>query len=94
MQVLWVELSAHLEEFRSSVRRRTAERVQLTAHCELIAEAKVGYFNVHVGVQQEILCLRDTKKFLFFNFKFSLLECVHNSTLHVKFSTANAGTQV
>lgn len=58
---------AHLEEFRSSVRRRAAERVQLTAHRELITEAEVGYFNVHVGIQQEVLGLKAHRVVVFFN---------------------------
>lgn len=59
LQLLWWEgPSVHLEELRSSVGRRSTEGVQLTAQCELIAEAKVGYFDVHVSVQQQVLCLR------------------------------------
>ena len=60
VQVWWAEPRAHLEEFRSSVRRRPAERVQLTAQRELVTEAEVGDLNVHVGVQQKVLGLRHT----------------------------------
>lgn len=63
LQVWWEGLRAHLEELRSSVRRRSAERVQLTAQRELVTEAKVGYFNVHVGVQQKVLRLKHTDSF-------------------------------
>ena len=60
VQVWWAEPRAHLEEFRSSVRRRSAERVQLAAQRELVTEAEVGDLNVHVGVQQKVLGLRHT----------------------------------
>lgn len=46
-----------LEEFWSSVRRRTTKGVQLPSHCELVAEAKVGNFDVHVCIQEEVLSL-------------------------------------
>lgn len=63
LQLLWWEgPSAHLEELRSGIGRRSTEGVQLTAQRELIAEAKVGYFDVHVGVQQQVLCLRQTRQ--------------------------------
>lgn len=39
-----------LEELRSSVRRRSTESVQLAAHSELVAEAKVGDLDVHVSI--------------------------------------------
>ena len=60
-QVWWAGPRGHLEELGSGVRGGTAERVQLAAHRELVTEAKVGYFDVHVGVQQEVLCLEDRK---------------------------------
>lgn len=47
-----------LEELGGGVRRGTAERVQLVPQSELVAEAKVGYFDVHVGVQQQVLGLQ------------------------------------
>lgn len=47
-----------LEELGGGVRRRTAERVQLIPQSELIAEAKVSYFDVHVCVQQQVLSLQ------------------------------------
>ena len=56
MQMLWA--GSHLEEFGSGVGRRAAERVQLAADREFVTEAKVCDFNVHVGVQQEVLRLK------------------------------------
>lgn len=53
------EEPTYLEELRCSVRRRSAERVQLTAQGELVTEAKVSDFDVHVSVQQEVLCLKE-----------------------------------
>lgn len=46
-----------LEEFGGCVGRGAAERVQLVPQCELITEAKVGYFDVHVCIQQQVLRL-------------------------------------
>lgn len=47
-----------LEELRGGVRRGAAERVQLVPQGELVAEAEVGYFDVHVCVQQQVLGLQ------------------------------------
>lgn len=63
-QVRWEEPSVHLEEFRSGIRRRAAERVQLAAQRELVTEAEVCDFNVHVGIQQEVLSLRRREAFI------------------------------
>lgn len=52
----------HLEELWSSVGRRSTEGVQLAAQRELIAEAKVGDLDVHVGVQQQVLRLGPTRR--------------------------------
>ena len=57
-----MEPSVYLEEFRSSVGRGPTEGVQLTAQRELITEAEVCDLNVHVGVQQQVLCLEDTER--------------------------------
>ena len=46
-----------LEKLRRCVRRRTAERVQLVAHGELITEAKICNLDVHVCVEQQVLSL-------------------------------------
>lgn len=46
----WPVVLLPLEKFRRGVRRRAAESVQLAAHGELIAEAKVGDLYVHVCV--------------------------------------------
>jgi len=46
-----------LEELGRGVGRRAAERVQLAAQRELVAEAEVGDLDVHVGVQEQVLCL-------------------------------------
>ncbi len=52
----------NLEELRSSVWRRTTESVQFPTDSELITEAKICYFNVHVSVQEEVLCLQEENK--------------------------------
>lgn len=62
MQVRWAEPTGHLEELGSSVRRRSTEGVQLAAQRELVTEAKVCDLNVHVGVQEKVLSLRDTHR--------------------------------
>jgi len=49
-----------LEKLGGGVGRRAAERVQLVAQCELVAEAKVGDLDVGVGVQQKVLRLSRT----------------------------------
>ena len=46
-----------LEQLRGSVGRTATERVQLAAWSELIAEPKVGYLDVHVGIQQQVFSL-------------------------------------
>lgn len=46
-----------LEELGGCVGRGAAERVQLVPQRELITEAEVGYFDVHVCVQQQVLRL-------------------------------------
>jgi len=46
-----------LEQLGRRVWRRAAERVQLVAHHELVAEAEVGDLDVHVGVQEQVLRL-------------------------------------
>lgn len=50
-----------LEELGGSVRWRATERVQLVPQSELIAEAKIGYFDVHVCIQQQVLGLQVEK---------------------------------
>lgn len=47
-----------LEELWSCVGRGATERVQLVPQSKFITEAKVGYFDVHVCVQQQVLCLQ------------------------------------
>lgn len=47
-----------LKELGGSIRRGAAERVQLVSQSELVAEAKIGYFDVHVCVQQQVLGLQ------------------------------------
>lgn len=58
---LWPVILLPLEQLRCCVRRRTAERVQLVAQGELITEAKVGNFDVHVCIQEQVLGLRVTR---------------------------------
>lgn len=50
-----------LEELGGSVRWRATERVQLVPQSELIAEAKISYFDVHVCIQQQVLGLQVEK---------------------------------
>lgn len=47
-----------LEELRGCVWRGATESVQLVPQSKLIAEAKVCYLDVHVCVQQQVLCLQ------------------------------------
>lgn len=47
-----------LKELRGSVGRGAAECVQLVPQSELITEAKVSYFDVHVCIQQQVLRLQ------------------------------------
>lgn len=47
-----------LEELWGSVGRGAAECVQLVPQSELITEAKVSYFDVHVCIQQQVLRLQ------------------------------------
>lgn len=47
-----------LEELGGGIRWGSAERVQLVTQSELVAEAKVGYFDVHVCIQQQVLGLQ------------------------------------
>ena len=54
-------VSEYLEEFRSSIRRRTAESVQFPTESELITEPKICYFYIHVTIQEEILCLKEER---------------------------------
>lgn len=49
----------YLEEFRGGVRRRATESVQFPTDSELITEAKVCNFYVHVGIQEEVLSLQE-----------------------------------
>lgn len=49
--------SLTLEQFWSGVRWTTAERVELASRLEVVAEAKVGDFDVQVGIKQKIFCL-------------------------------------
>ena len=49
----------YLEELRSRIWRRTTESVQFPTNCELIAEPKICYFNIHVSIQEEVLCLKE-----------------------------------
>lgn len=51
-----------LEELRGGVGGAPAEGVQLGAECEFVAEAKVGYFNIGIRIQQQVFCLRDRKE--------------------------------
>ena len=48
-----------LEKFRGSVRWGPTEGVQFVSEGEFVAEPKIGYFDVHVGVQQQILRLTE-----------------------------------
>lgn len=54
-------MRVYLEELRSSIRRRATESVQFPTDSELITEAKVCDFNVHISIQEEVLCLRGRK---------------------------------
>lgn len=47
-----------LKELRGSIGRGAAECVQLVPQSELITEAKVSYFDVHVCIQQQVLRLQ------------------------------------
>lgn len=47
-----------LEELWSCIGRGAAESVQLVPQSEFITEAKVCYLDVHVRVQQQVLCLQ------------------------------------
>lgn len=51
-----------LEKLRSGVRWGPTEGVQFIAFGELVAEAEVRYLDVGVGVEQQVLCLRDAKR--------------------------------
>lgn len=51
-----------LKDFRGSIRGTATPRGQLLPFLEEIAKAKVGDFDVHVGIEQEILCLKHTQK--------------------------------
>lgn len=48
-----------LKKFRGGIRGAAAERVQLTAQCELVTEAEVRDFNVGICIEQKVFCLRD-----------------------------------
>lgn len=54
-----MEMFQYLEEFRSSVWRRTTESVQFPTDSELITESKICYFNIHVCIKEEVLCLQE-----------------------------------
>lgn len=47
-----------LEELGGCVGRGAAERVQLVPQSKFITEAKVRYLDVHVRIQQQVLCLQ------------------------------------
>lgn len=49
----------YLEEFRGGVRWRATESVQFPTDSELVTEAKVCNFYVHVGIQEEVLSLQE-----------------------------------
>lgn len=51
-----------LEELRGGVGGAPAEGVQLGAEREFVAEAKVGYFNVGIRIQQQVFRLRERKE--------------------------------
>lgn len=55
-------LDFHLEEFRSGVRRGATESVQFPTDSELVTETKICYFNVHVCIQEEVLCLQTKRR--------------------------------
>ena len=52
----------YLEEFRCSVWGRATESVQFPTDIELVTEAKICDFNVHVGIQEKVLCLQEEEE--------------------------------
>ena len=46
-----------LKELRCCVRRTTTECVELAARTELVAEAEIGDFYIHITIKQQILSL-------------------------------------
>lgn len=69
-----------LEELGGGVRRGTTERVQLVPQSELVAEAKVSYFDVHVCVQQQVLGLQTE----------GIGKWSENDTEHIRYGTSEA----
>lgn len=49
------QLAPYLEEFGGRIGWTAAEGVQLLVWAEFVGETEVGYFDVHLGVQQEVL---------------------------------------
>jgi len=47
-----------LKELGSSIWRTATERVQFASDRELVAESKVGEFDVLTAVHQQVLCLQ------------------------------------
>lgn len=59
---LWPIVLLALEQLWGSVRGAPTECVQLRPQRELIAEAKVGDFDVGLGIQQQVLSLRGKRR--------------------------------
>lgn len=68
------DLIRTLEEFGGGVRRASAEGVEFCSKRELVAKTKIGDFNVHVGVQQKVLSLKDKTKLISIAHKMHKLE--------------------
>lgn len=54
-----------LEELGCCIGRTAAEGIQLVANGELIAEAKVGDFDVHIGVEEQIFGFQIAMDYIF-----------------------------
>ena len=65
VRLLLVLLLLTLEELRGGVGRGPAECVQLVARYELVTEPEVGNLDVHLAVQQEVLCFQVAMNDLF-----------------------------
>lgn len=59
---LWTIILLALEQLWGGVRGAPTEGVQLGAQRELVAEAEVGDFDVGLGIQQQVLSLRENEE--------------------------------